>query len=131
MKKSDLRVTDYLDHILEAIARIERYTRGLSFKDFEAAELVQDAVIRNLEIIGEAAHNIELDHADFAASNPTVPWDYMYLMRNRISHGYFAVDLDIVWRTSHQSLPEVKRQIEQIKAEQAATPPSSDPEAHR
>ena len=116
MKKTDLRVADYLKPILEAIERIQRYTQGMSNEAFRANELVQDAVIRNLEIVGEAAHNIECKHRDFAASNPAVPWEEMYLMRNRVAHGYFAVDVDIVWQTLLRDLPELKRQIEQLKA---------------
>ena len=116
MKKDQLRVKDYLDHILKAIERIQRYVRGLSREAFGVDELVQDAVVRNLEIIGEPAHNIESDYQDFAKSNSTVPWKAMYLMQNRVSHGYFAVDLDTVWITIHRDRPEIKRHIEEFKA---------------
>ena len=60
---------------------------------------MQDAVIRNIEIIGEAAKYLERQHPQFAAEHPAVPWAVIYAMRNRVSHGYFEVDLQIVWNT--------------------------------
>jgi uncharacterized protein with HEPN domain len=115
VKKSDLRITDYLDHMLEAIGRIERYTLGMTSDAFTANSLVQDAAIRNLEIIGEAARNVERHDADFAARHADVPWEEMYLMRNRVSHGYFSVDASVVWRTIARDLPVLKQQIAKIR----------------
>ncbi|CAD6553553.1 DUF86 domain-containing protein [Paraburkholderia sabiae] len=115
MKKNDLRIADYLDHMLEAIGRIERYTRGMTSDAFAAESLVQDAPIRNLEIIGEAARNVERHHANFAARHADVPWEDMYLMRNRISHGYFSVDPAVVWQTIVRDLPVLKEQIARIR----------------
>ena len=74
-------------------------------------EKTQDAVVRNFEIIGEAARNVERHHPEFAISNPEVPWDVMYTMRNRVAHGYFKVDYEIVWRTIHADLPELRAQV--------------------
>jgi uncharacterized protein with HEPN domain len=82
---------------------------------FLADELVQDAVIRNLEIVGEAVRNIHRDHPSFAAAHPEVPWEEMYLMRNRVAHGYFSVDLGVVWRTLQRDLPELQQQISETK----------------
>jgi uncharacterized protein with HEPN domain len=96
MKKSDLRVADYIDHMLNAIDRIRCYTQGMSDSAFLADEWVQDTVIRNLGIVGEAARNIERDHPAFAVAHADVPWEEMYLMRNRIAHGYFPVAPGIV-----------------------------------
>lgn len=93
----DLRVPDYLGHILQAIRRIGRYAGGMDEAAFLKDELVQDAVIRNIEVIGEAARNIERTHPDFSARHPDVPWGDIYVMRNRVSHGYFSVDLGIIW----------------------------------
>lgn len=73
--------------------------------------MVQDAVICNIEIIGEAARNIERHHPGFAAEHPEVPWEDIYLMRNRVAHGYFSVDFEIVWKTIQNDLPELQQQI--------------------
>ena len=115
MSKSDiLRVPDYLGHILEAIERIHFYIEDMSEVAFLEDRKTQDAVIRNFEIIGEAAHNIERYHAQFAADHPDVPWTVVYTMRNRVSHGYFQVDLEIVWKTIHADLPELHAQIRKL-----------------
>ncbi|WP_321574292.1 HepT-like ribonuclease domain-containing protein [Paraburkholderia franconis] len=98
MKKNDLRIADYLDHMLEAITKIQRYTHGMDVDAFHANSLVQDGVRCNLQIIGEAARNVERDHAHFAAAHPDMPWELMYLMRNRISHGYYSVDVGVLWQ---------------------------------
>jgi uncharacterized protein with HEPN domain len=86
--------TLYLEDIVDVCRRIEQYTDGLSFEDFEADQKTIDAVIRNIEIIGEAARNIP---ADVRAQMPEVAWIDAADMRNAIIHAYFAVDLDIVW----------------------------------
>lgn len=72
---------------------------------FNEDRLVQDAVIRNLEIIGEASHNIETHYPKFAADHPELPLAFAYQMRNAIAHGYFKVDIDIVWKTIQSELP--------------------------
>jgi uncharacterized protein with HEPN domain len=115
VKKSDLRIADYLDHMLGSIAKIERYTHGLSIDDFHANSLVQDGVRCNLQIIGEAAHNIEQNHTQFAEAHADVPWAVMYRMRNRIAHGYFSIDVDVLWQTVMRDLPNVKPQLERIR----------------
>jgi len=111
LKKHARRVQDYLGHILEAISRIGRYTEDLTESAFLEDEMVQDAVIRNFEIIGEAARNVERDSPDFAARHSDIPWTLIYTMRNRAAHGYFSVDLEIVWKTIHQDLPELAMKI--------------------
>ncbi len=112
MTKTDkLRAPDYLAHIIQAIQRINRYTEDMSEVEFLENEMAQDAVIRNIEIIGEAARNIERHHPHFAAQHPDVPWEDIYLMRNRVAHGYFSVDLEIVWKTVQTDLPELESQI--------------------
>ncbi len=74
-------------------------------------EKTQDAVIRNIEIIGEAARNIERNHPDFAAQHADVPWGIAYEMRNALAHGYFKVDFEIVWKTIGNDLPALEQQI--------------------
>jgi uncharacterized protein with HEPN domain len=113
MTKGDiLRVMDYLGHIVEAIDRIHRYVEDMSELTFLDDEKTQDAVVRNFEILGEAAHNVEVHHAAFAALHSEVPWALMYTMRNRVSHGYFKVDYELVWKTIQIDLPELRCQVE-------------------
>lgn len=100
-----LRVPDYLGHMLAAIERIDRHTAGINEATFLTSELIQDAVIRNLEVIGEAANNIQRVDAVFAAMHSEIPWQVMYAMRNRLTHGYDKVDLEMVWNTLQNDLP--------------------------
>ena len=99
------RLVDYLRHISEAIARIQRYVDDIELVGFLQNELVQDGVIRNLEIIGEASRNIEKHFPEFANQNEDVPFYIAYEMRNALAHGYFKVDLEVVWNTIEQDLP--------------------------
>jgi uncharacterized protein with HEPN domain len=75
-------------------------------------ELVQDAVIRNLEVLGEASNNILKHYPEFAAQHPELPLAFAYQMRNAIAHGYFKVDYQIVWRTIHADLPALSIQVQ-------------------
>ena len=97
-------VSAYLKHIREAIAKIEKYTKG-GQKKFMEDTMIQDSVIRNLEIIGEAARNLP---TDLRKSSPKVPWRSITGMRNVLIHEYFGVDLDIVWKVVTQRLPILK-----------------------
>lgn len=101
------RIPDYLGHILQAIERIERHTADVDEMAFLSSELIQDAVIRNLEIIGEAANNVLRADASFATKHAEIPWQVMYAMRNRLSHAYDKVDMEIVWKTIQRDLPEL------------------------
>lgn len=91
--------------------RIAEYIDGLSFDEFKKDYKTVDAVIRNFEVIGEAAKNlpfqIRLKYED-------VPWDEMYLLRNKVSHEYFGIDYEIIWDVATNYLPENKSQIEII-----------------
>jgi uncharacterized protein with HEPN domain len=118
MSRADkLRIKDYLSHIIEAIERINRYIGDMDEEEFLRDDKTQDAVIRNFEIIGEASRNIERSHHDFAAEHPDVPWGIAYEMRNALAHGYFMVDMGIVWKTIRDDLPGLADQIqEMIKA---------------
>lgn len=115
-KADDLRVMDFLGHILEAIQRINRHIGTMDLDSFLHDEKTQDAVIRNFEIIGEAARNIERYHPDFAAEHADVPWGIAYEMRNVLAHGYFMVDLEIVWKTIHNDLPGLAEQIIRLRS---------------
>jgi uncharacterized protein with HEPN domain len=106
------RLDDYIEHILTAIGRIGAYTQGLDRGLFVADGLIQDAVIRNLEIIGEASHRIATRFPDFAELHPEIPLGPAYQMRNAVAHGYFEVDLDVVWQTIVKDLPSLARALE-------------------
>jgi uncharacterized protein with HEPN domain len=115
MSRDQQRLTDYLAHILEAISRIAEYTAGMDEGGFVRNRLVQDAVIRNFEIIGEASHNIEKHDPEFAAAHPQLPLAFAYEMRNAVAHGYFKVDLEVVWRTIHSDLPALERSVSSLR----------------
>jgi len=108
------RLADYLSHILQAIERIHRYTDDIDEIGFSQNDLMQDAMIRNLEIIGEASRNIERKHPDFTAAHPELPLSVAYEVRNALAHGYFKVDLAIVWKTVETDLPPLRRQVRSI-----------------
>jgi uncharacterized protein with HEPN domain len=115
MSKGDIqRLPEYLQHILGAIERIHHYTEDMSELAFLQDPKTQDAVIRNFEIIGEASRNIERHHPTFANEHSYLPLGFAYEMRNALSHGYFKVDLEIVWKTIHLNLPELHAQIKQL-----------------
>ena len=108
------RLPDYLNHILEAIVRIERYTAGMDQAAVVGNDMAQDAVIRNFEVIGEASRNIERNPPDFAEAHPELPLAIAYEMRNALPHGYFKIDLTLVWRTLEADLPPLKRNVEAL-----------------
>lgn len=86
----------YIEHILQAIDRIFKYTQGISRDDFDRNEMLQDAVIRNIEIIGEATKNIS---NSFKKTYPEIPWREMSGMRDKLIHDYIGTDLEVVWKT--------------------------------
>lgn len=98
----------YLLHIRDAIRRVLLYTRA-GKRSFLSDPKTQDAVIRNLEVIGEAAKNVA---PAFRAKQAGIPWKSMAGMRDKMIHEYFGVDLEIVWTVVHKELPRVLRQIE-------------------
>ncbi|CAM2183528.1 DUF86 domain-containing protein [Paraburkholderia sacchari] len=114
MSRDKLRLPEYLQHILDAIGRIDRYTTGMDKQAFESDELVRDAVIRNIEIVGEASYNIRKHHSDFANAHADLPWGGAYGMRNALAHGYYAVDLDVVWNTLRNDLPALARDVQKL-----------------
>ena len=116
MSRDPQRLPDYLGHILEAIERIQHYVDDMDEVGFLNSKLVQDAVIRNLEVIGEASRNIERVHPEFAAAHPELPLTLANDMRNALAHGYFKVDLEIVWKTIQGNLPDLHAQITEVSA---------------
>lgn len=114
MNREQQRLLDYLEHMMQAIERIRRYTDQLDEVAFLQNELVQDAVIRNLEILGEASNNIQKLYPEFAAQHPELPLAFAYQMRNAVAHGYFKVDYEIVWKTIHTDLPVLYEQLRNV-----------------
>lgn len=101
----------YFRHILAAIKEIESFTVDIGEKDFYQDSLRQSGVIRQLEIIGEAAGNI----SEEARKNyPDFPWRAATGMRNKLIHHYFGVDLNAVWKTVKEDLPSLKNTVENI-----------------
>jgi uncharacterized protein with HEPN domain len=98
----------YLDHIIDSIVRIEKYTSGLEEPKFISDELVQDGVIRQLQIIGEAAKRLS---DETRARYPKVEWKDIGGMRDKLVHDYFGVDLAAVWDTVTKDLPELKKAL--------------------
>ena len=90
---------------------IERHTSDVDELGFLNSELIQDAVIRNIEIIGEASNNIQRVDPVFAARHAEIPWQVMYAMRNRVSHGYDKVDFEMVWKTICNDMPELYKLV--------------------
>ncbi len=101
----------YFGDITTAITKIERYISDLDFDSFTQNDMAIDAVLRNLEIIGEAAKNIP---AGIKERYPTIPWKRMVGLRNIVIHGYFGVDLDNIWKIITENIPEVKPMIVKI-----------------
>lgn len=101
----------YLEHILGAIAKIEGFVVGISRNDFDQSELIQDAIIRNIEIIGEATKKIS---KSFTQNHPEVPWSSMAGMRDKLIHDYLDVDLDVVWKTVEVDMPLLKTLISRL-----------------
>jgi uncharacterized protein with HEPN domain len=101
---SESRLSDYLDHIRQAAEDARSFVAGMGKDDFLVDKRTQQAVIMSLVIIGEAATKVMDGYADFADAHPEVPWRSMRGMRNRIAHGYFDINLDLVWDTVQTAL---------------------------
>ena len=104
----------FLEDILESIKKISNYTHGISYNEFFQDEKTQDAVVRNLEIIGEAVKNIP---NDFKEKHLGINWKLIVGMRNKLIHRYFGVSQLIVWETIKTDISELKPKIEEISEE--------------
>jgi uncharacterized protein with HEPN domain len=100
---------DYLNDIVEAITLIEEFTEGMSFEEFQRDKKTQFAVIRALEVIGEASKAIP---SEFKELHPEVPWREMARMRDKLIHAYFGVDLRVVWKTIKEDIPRLREIFE-------------------
>jgi uncharacterized protein with HEPN domain len=103
----------HLQHIIDALETIERYTNGLTLADFTSNSLYSDATTRQLEIIGEASNRLS---EPILLGNPTVPWARIIGLRNMLIHEYFGIDTIAIWKIVQNSLPPFKTAIQQILA---------------
>ena len=103
--------TAYIKYILESIMLIQEYTRQVSKQEFLARTYLQDAVIRRLEVIGEAVKSLP---SDFRDSHSGIPWQEIAGMRDVLIHEYFGVDLNLTWQTVKQDIPALKGKLEEI-----------------
>ena len=108
MKKKDIV---YIIYIRDAIKSILKYTKDLNKKGFNSKEIIQDAVIRKIEIIGEAAKNVSLNFRELYSD---IPWKKIVGMRDKLIHGYFNVDVERVWNVIIKDIPVLEKQIEDI-----------------
>ncbi|MBI5739113.1 MAG: DUF86 domain-containing protein [Nitrospirae bacterium] len=110
----DRNYTDYINDILTSIKEVDEFTKGMTPDDFYKDRKTINAVIRSLEVLGEASGKIS---DDIKSKAPNIPWGKMTGMRNKLIHEYFGVDLEIVWTVIKEDLPPIKPLIEQLAGE--------------
>ncbi len=113
--KTSNRLPDYLDPMRQAIADAQTFTEGMTPADFMQDKRTQQAVVMSLIVLGEAATKVMDQFPDFAASHTEIPWRNMRGMRNRIAHGYFDINLEVVWDTVQTALPALKNQLDGLR----------------
>lgn len=113
MKKDPLI---FIKHIRDSIEDIERYSKNMSTNKFLKNKMVQDAIIRRIEIIGEAVKNLTIE---FTNKYPAVPWSDIAGMRDKLIHHYFGVNLDLTYGVVNKELPRLKKEIKKILEEES------------
>lgn len=108
---SKRRDTEFLRDIMEAMQRVISYTKNSSYEEFMDDTKTQDAVLRNIEVIGEATKGLS---TSFKKSHPAVPWRDMSGMRDKVIHHYFGINYDIVWNVAKEQMPQLVPRIESI-----------------
>ena len=109
MKKRDY--LDYIQDIVDSVIDIENFIRGMGFNDFSQDKKTINAVVRSLEVIGEAAKRVS---ESLRKKYPRLPWKEMARMRDKLIHGYSGVDVEIVWKVVKDEIPPLKPSIEQV-----------------
>ena len=108
------RLADYIEHIRQAAGDACQFVQGMDKEGFLVDRRTQRAVVMSLVIVGEAATKVMDQYPDFTAAHPLVPWRSMRGMRNRIAHGYFDINLDVVWETLQTALPALLQQLSAV-----------------
>jgi uncharacterized protein with HEPN domain len=109
------RVEDYLEHIADAIERATRYVENLeNLQALEQNQQAQDAIVRTIAVVGEAANRIQKVAPEFVAKHPALPWTQMRGIRNKVIHDYFDVAWDVVWETVKVDLPPLLQQVKSL-----------------
>ena len=101
----------YLYDIIECRDRVADYVRGVSEEDYHVNPMLQDALVRNIEVVGEAVKNLSTEITDAHAN---IAWRQIARMRDKIAHHYFRINLDVVWKTATDDLPTLRPQIAAI-----------------
>jgi len=99
----------YLQDMLEAVQKIEKYTKGMNFQQFEKSDLVIDGVIRNLEVIGEASKQVP---SDIKKEFKDIEWKKISGLRDILIHAYFGVDIQIIWDVTQNNVPLLKKNLQ-------------------
>lgn len=111
------RLPDYLAHMHQAIVDAHAFTEGMAQADFQQDKRTQQAVVMSLIVLGEAATKVMDQYPAFAAEHTAIPWRNMRGMRNRIAHGYFDINLQVVWDTVQTALPALKSQLDALPSQ--------------
>ena len=101
----------FIKHVLDSAKKINEFTAGKTRNDLDLDEMLALAIIRLFEIIGEASNSVS---EEFQQAHPEIPWGKLISMRNRLIHGYFDINYDIVWNTVKQDIPDLIKLIEKI-----------------
>jgi uncharacterized protein with HEPN domain len=105
-------ITDYIEDIKTAIGDVAEFTKGMTFETFKTDKKCSNAVIRSLEVLGEATKHIPID---FRVKHPGIPWSQMAGMRDVLIHDYMGVDLKTVWKVAVERLPDLAVKMQTIK----------------
>ncbi len=118
------RLPDYLAHMRQAASDACAFVEGMDKAAFDTDKRTQQAVVMSLIVLGEAATKIMESNPDFAQTHTQIPWRSMRGMRNRMAHGYFEINLDVVWDTVRTALPALLQQLSQLPPSEQPSEPS-------